>query len=842
MYQNIFFSKGTEFKAAECYIWDDEQGMIVVPYSKFNYAYKLDKHGMNISIYGQRLKKVYKYDRNDQTLFESDVPRETRILTDLYLNSDEPSKGHRVLFFDIEVRTQDGLPDVNSANKAITAISAYDTESKEFKVFGFKKDTIRITNALDGRIEELYTNERDMLEAFLDYYCELKPTIITGWNIGNFDIPYLYRRLARVFDEVTASKLSPIFTVMWRDKCQQYQIAGVSVLDYLELYKKFTYTQQPSYRLDSIGELEVGIKKVSYDGTLEQLYQDDYAKFLFYNYIDTKIVVELDKKMKLIELVRSICHVGHVPYEEFIFSSRFIEGTILCYLHRKNIIAPNKAFNARELMQERENSDEDGFEGAFVKEPVPGLYDWVYSLDLQSLYPSLIMTLNISIETKVGSVLDWNTELHAKRQISTYHVNIGKETKELTREQFDTLMQDMNLCISGHGIIYTKDKKGIIPEILEEWFKLRKEYKDLMKKYADEGNTELKEYYDRRQHVQKIFLNSVYGTLGLPAFRFYDLDNALSVTISGQDVIKMTGKYIQSEYENTLGKTEKDYVLYSDTDSCYASAVPLLNKDEEPLSTTITLAKNMETRLNEFYKVMAQRLFYVIEGNRLVIKGESVAETAFWAGGKKRYALKKVYDLETNKSVDKMVIKGLDVVRSSFPAAFRDFMKYVLKSILDNKNKDFIDAVIMEFVNKMKTFEPSRVARNTSVKVLSDYEIPNVTDLTIFKSKTPMQVRAALIHNRLIKKNDLTKIYSLIGNSEKIKYVYLKENPYNIDVIAFKGYDDPPIILDIINKYIDYDMIFEKELKNKLQTFYESLRWGSLPIDVNQSADQFFSF
>jgi len=607
------------------------------------------------------------------------------------------------------------------------------------------------------------------------------------------------------------------------------------------LYKKFTYTQQPNYRLDTIGRLEVNMGKVEYQGSLDELFRTDLEKFIEYNLQDVRIIVEMDKKLKLIELVRGICHLGHVTYEDYGFSSKFLEGTIVTYLHRKGIIVTNKPANGRELMDQRMDSDEDQFSGAFVKEPIPGLYEWVYSLDLQSLYPSIIMSLNISPETKIGYVTNWDVDKHIGENIHEYLIRgtVDEEVVRLPRDKFIKYMTNENLMISSNGVLYNTTHKGIIPEALDQWFKERVEYKGLMKKYKNEGNEEMAEFYDRRQHIQKIFLNSLYGVLGLPIFRFFDIDNALAVTASGQDVIKKSAKFVNELYWNRL-ETNEDYCTYIDTDSLYFSATPLMSDNTNGKEFTIKLARAVEKKLNEYYSMMANELFFCKE-HRLYIKGESVATTGIWIA-KKRYAMNVVYDLESNMDVDnKMKIKGLDVVRSSFPPAFRDFMKGMMKDILNKATKNDIDEKVLQFRGHLNTMEYLTVARNTAVKNISEYDMGN-NKLGDFKKGTPAHVKAALSYNALLHHFGLENRYEPIEDGAKIKWVYLTQNPFNLEAVAVKGYNDPKQIIELVKTFIDYKALFENELQKKLEDFYSALKWGNIPTEVNQNAQEWFSF
>lgn len=839
-YQNIFIDNQAEPPAV--YVWDDKKGVISLSLSDFNYAYVKDPKGKFLSMTGERLTKTRRFTRGHPNVFESDLPKETRVLTDLYLNEDTPSEGNIKLFIDIEVSMENGIPDVNDPNNEILSVAIFDPLIDEYDVFVLDKDDKESSYKEEKVNVHHCPTEVSLIHAFISKYEEIQPTIISGWSSNNFDVPYLYNRIRQVSGPATANRLSPIGKIRYSERYDRYKIAGVSCLDYLDLYKKFTYTQLPNYRLDTVGRVELGTGKIEYDGSLDELYKQNLSDFIKYNVQDVRIVVELDKKLQLIELVRGICHIGHVPYEDYFMSSRFLEGTIVTYLHRKGIIVTDKPADAQEKMEALDRGEE-GFIGAFVKEPTPGLYDWVYSLDLQSLYPSILMSLNISPETKVGKVLNWDVEKHNKKEIVAYVVEefATNTSVELEYDSFAEFMEENKLTVSSNGILYSNMRRGVIPEVLEQWFEERQEYKKLVKKYSVEGDKEKAAYYDRRQHIQKIFLNSLYGYLGLPVARFYDTDNAEAVTRSGQDVIKTSAKFVNKKYEKLTGD-DKDYCLYIDTDSLYFSVKPLIQDESvNLLKASVQVARDMEKELNRFYDIMAKRMFNCVT-HKFYIKGESVASTGLWIA-KKRYALDKVYDLESDQPVEKMVVKGLDVVRSSFPKAFREIMTELLKDFLRKVPKDVIDTKILNFKKSLDNRDYLEIARNISANNLSEYFM-TVTDgaLNTFKKGTPIHIKAAIVYNRLLGYYKVTKKYEKIADGAKIKYVYLKENPLKIDVVAVKGYQDPPQIIELIKKYIDTDKLFENELKNKLDDLYTALKWGNIPTHVNQKANEFFSF
>ena len=551
------------------HIWDDLKGHLEIPFRK--YAYVKDSNGQHVSLYGDRLKRVSQFDKDDPTLHESDVPPMTRFLVDQYGDSDEASTGHRIMFFDIEVEVTEGFPDVQKAQNPITSIALYDSTTEKYYTYCFDPQK-RIKNySKDDEIVEFYETEYEMLNKFFQKYLEIRPTIISGWNSEFFDIPYLYNRAVRVLGPEVANLLSPISQVIYSEYKKKHTIAGVSSLDYLQLYRQFTFTQQSSYRLDYIGEVEVGMKKVDYSGTLNDLYDNDLQTFIDYNIRDVKILVELDKKLDFIEIARGIAHLGHVPYEDINMSSRWLEGAILVHLKKIGVVAPNKPPRPRKL-------NDDKFTGAYVQEPQSGKHKWVYDLDITSMYPSVIRSLNISPETKIGKVTGWNEEEFINKDTQKTYTMLNKKGKEMgkmTKEELQQYLDEASVSISSNGIIYRTDKQGLIPALLEKWFNERVEMRKLVKKFNEQGDTEKENYFDRRQHIQKIVLNSLYGVLGLPVFRFYDLDNAEATTTTGQQLIKFSKKITNHFYNKELD-TNEDYVIYIDTDSIFASAVPLV--------------------------------------------------------------------------------------------------------------------------------------------------------------------------------------------------------------------------------------------------------------------------
>jgi len=817
------------------HIWDDKFGHQTFRYKK--YAYVKNRTGNYISLYGDKLKRINKWDVDQPELFESDVNPEIRVLVDNYTDSDEVSIGHKVMIFDIEVEVTQGFPDVNKAENKITSIAFNDPILEKYFCYVLDPSNKLKPNNSDDTIVS-FKDEYDLLNAFFKKYMEIQPTILTGWNVEFFDITYLYNRASQVIGRDIANLLSPIGVVQWSDFVKRYKIAGVSTLDYLALYKKYTFSQRPSYRLDAIGEYEVGEKKVAYDGTLNDLYENDLDKFVQYNLQDVKLVKKIDDKLDFIGIARGLAHLGHVPYEDVFMSSRYLEGAILVYLRKNNIVAPNKH-------KKGENTKLEKFEGAYVQDPQKGKHDWVYDLDITSMYPSCIMSLNISPETKIGKIEGWNPgEFLKKDNKKTYSItHEGKVLNRYTETELKHMMENEQVGIATNGVMYRSDKDGLLPALLRKWFDERVEYRKLSKKFFEEGDKEKSEYFDRRQYLQKVVLNSLYGVLGLPAFRFYDLDNAEAVTTTGQSLIKFTKKITNSFYNKEL-KDTKDYCIYIDTDSVFYSGLPLVKKrfpdldigNEDKMSKAILqIADEVQLYLNNGYNYFAKK-FCNLDKHRFDIKQEVIAKSGLFVT-KKRYALKIIND--NGKKVNKLMVKGLDTVRSSFPVAMRDMLSKLLEDILMNVPKKVLDTFILNFKNSMKLMDFNKIAIPIGVKGITKY---TNKDGSIFKSHklgTPIHVKSALYYNDFLKYNKISRQYSGISNGEKIKWVYLKQNPLGLNTIAYKGHEDPPEVLEFIKQFINPDKLYKQALHKKIMMLYEALGWDE-PTDATKTIERFF--
>jgi DNA polymerase elongation subunit (family B) len=854
-YQNISYQKNKNL----IHVWDDKKGHLQFPFKK--YAYKRSSNGRQVALDGTKVDKVTEWDEADiqrGLIYESDINPETRTLIDLYYESDDASVGHRELFFDIEVSTEGGFSSAEEAWQPLTSIAFYDKAGDQKVVIIVDKEQLLSSQNKEGVILESVQTEFELISTFLRYYLEIRPTILTGWNIDYYDVPYLYNRIKKVAGDQYANSLSPINEVLYLKHRQRYRIQGVSCLDYMALYKLFTYSEEVSYSLEAISQKELGRGKVQYEGTLDHLYKTDPEKFIEYNLTDVELVSSLDEKLKFLTLARSICHKGHVPYEDVYFTTRYLDGACITYMKRLGIVAPNRKLRDHSQTSEEEAASNE-FAGAFVKDPIPGVYEWVFDEDLASLYPSIIRSLNISPETKIGRIENWDdvkNDFWTDGYSSTKcKLKSGSKHELIPVMEFRQWLLDNKYTVSMIGVIYDNSKPGLIPSILETWMNEREENRALAKKYGKEGNKELAEFFDSRQHTNKIVNNSLYGALGAPGFRFHDLDNAESITLSGQAVTKHA-MHKGNEWFSKQTGVEKDYVIYVDTDSNYYSAKPIielmeskLNKEltyNEKIDITYKTSQIVEKYINDSWSAFAKH-YMNSDVHFFNIKQEYVAESGLWIA-KKRYAQKiisekgvLISDLTKGAKQWKLDVKGMDVIRSNFPKAFREFMSEILIDILNISEKKKIDDKVLAFREDMKQKPMFDIMFPTGVKELKKYKTKKAKG-QMFGDRikgTPVHAKSALNYNDLMEYFKVTASRP-IAEGEKIKWTYLKNNPFGIESCAVKGFEDDDRIIKFITQYIDYEKIFTASLENKLTDFYNALNWGT--VTKNDNLSNFFEF
>jgi len=863
MFQAIHY----DFKTKTCHLRDDKQGWLSFDYSPT--YYKLDPNGKYETLDGKRVSPTYTCDKNDPlTYYEIDIPMETRVLVDAYKDLDDAPNFHNVIFLDIECEIGGALTTeyIKSAPMKITSISLYDVNLKKFYclILDEKKQLKHITEENKEIIP--CNDETSLLSKFIDIWLICDPTIISGWNSEFFDIPYLYHRIYKVLGEQKAKELSPLGITFVKDyfnkKAQTTEsivsIAGINHLDYMLLHKKFIMKQEPSYKLGDIGEKYVKLGKIDYEGSLDKLFKEDVNKFIEYNLRDVEILIELDKKLQFIDLTINICHLCHVPYENIYYSTALNEGAILTYLKRKDIVSPNKPTTYNPLLKE----GNEEYAGGYLKDPEPGLYEWVSDLDFTSLYPSIIRNLNMGIETLVGRIQNrdkydnkWGLgdlkELDPDIDITIEKVTPDRKVKisSVKAKDLIELIEKNKLIISANGTLFRRDKSSIVVEILNDWFNKRKQYKDLMKEaYKVKKDPVLGEFYNKRQHAFKIKLNDVYGVFAQNGWRYSDGNLFISkaITLTGQRLDQESINFINDEISEELG-VEKDYVITADTDSLFFELKDLIkkrkpdvdiNNREQVVPVALEITKEYQDKTKPFLQNLCKSLFNV-DNEYFELKQEVVLERGYFAG-KRRYA-----QFIVNKEgvpTEELDIKGMDVMKSNMTPLYRKFGEEILLDIMYGKAKKDIDKKIIDFKAHLASLPYKSIAKPTGVKNIRSYIASSPSSGQIFsklEKKCPINTKAAIYYNDLLRFKKLDKKYSCFTEGDKMYYIQLKDNPYKIEVLGFTG-NDPEFIDDFINKFVDREEGFNSILLNKLQGIYNDLKW-SFP-SLNAYVNKFFSF
>ena len=710
----------------------------------------------------------------------------------------------RIFNIDIETAAENGFPDIESADQEILAISIKDSYTGRIIVFG-----ARPFDNKDSEVDYMhFRTEESMLTAFLGYWNENYPDVITGWNVQLFDIPYIARRIDRILGEKAAKTLSPWKLISSREiyikgrRQVAYDLRGIATLDYLELYRKFTYTNQESYRLDHICMVELGARKLDHSefDTFKEFYENDWQKFIEYNIHDVRLVDQLDDKMKLLDLAFTMAYDAKVNYEDVFSQVRMWDNYIYCELNKRKIAIPPK----------REATKDAKYAGAYVKEPKPGRYDWVVNFDLNSLYPHLIMQYNISPETL------WETR-HSDASVEGI---LNKET-----------IIDGEFATCANGAQYRKDIQGFLPLMMQKMYDSRVIFKKKMIKakqeYEKNPSVELTKEIARCNNIQmakKISLNSAYGAIGNEHFRYYRLANAEAITLSGQVSIRWIENKMNAYLNKLLSTDKKDYVIASDTDSIYLNLGPIVdkffgNKSDDKVRIVELLDKICKDKLEPFIDASYEELATYVKAydQKMIMKRENIADRGIWTA-KKRYILN-VWDSEGVRYKEpKMKIMGLETARSSTPQYFRDKLYAAFKIIIGKTNDELIS-----FVNDVRAETRERpyeeVAFPRGVNNLEKYSHRT----NIYTERTPIHVRGALLYNHYVKKHKIENKHPLIQEGEKIKFMYLKTpNPIHEDVISFFG--DLPEEFGL-EKYVDYKTQFEKSFLNPLINVLDCVGW-----------------
>ena len=711
----------------------------------------------------------------------------------------------KIFALDIETTCEDGFPDPDTAKETIICITVKNHSNKQILTWGTGDFISKKTNVTYVKCQ----NEKHMLLEFLKFWCKNHPDIVTGWNVKFFDIPYVMNRMRFIFDNDTINKMSPwnyvnADRIQLGKKNQQYwNILGVSVLDYFDLYKKFTYVRQESYRLNYIAKVELGESKLEnpYE-TFKDFYTKDYQKFVEYNIQDVELVDKLEDKMKLIELCLTMAYEAKVNYTDVYSQVRCWDTIIYNHLLKKNIIIPP-----------REDHDKDTqYEGAYVKDPQLGLHNWIVSFDLNSLYPHLIMQYNLSPETLVG----------------VQPKNMGVEN--YLNEKFNLQWaKDKNVTVAPNGSMYRRDKQGFLPELMEKMYGDRVVFKkktiEAKKEFQKTKDPIYKNEISRCNNIQmakKIALNSAYGAIGNQYFRYFDVRIAEAITLGGQLSIRWVERDVNKFMNKLLNTDNVNYVVASDTDSIYLKLDKLVEKvckDKSPQQITDFINKAAEDKIQKVIDDSFNNLAKYVNAyqQKMIMKREAIANKAIWVA-KKRYMMN-VFDEEGIRfDIPKLKIMGVEAVKSSTPEVCRGKIKDAIRVIM-NDSEDALIKFVADFKEVFKTLSPEEVAFPRSCNYLDKYVDPN----SIYKKGTPIHVKGALIYNHYILKNKLQRKYPLIKDGDKIKFLMLRQpNTVKDTVVSFAT--KIPYEFDL-HKYVDYETQFTKTFTDPLRFVLDSIGW-----------------
>ena len=740
----------------------------------------------------------------------------------------------RIFTIDIETEVgDDGFHEPDLANERIQLITVKDFNSNKFITFGLHP----YTNTNENVIYIHEPNELSLLRRFIAFWTKFYPDVVTGWN-SHFDTVYLYNRISKLLGVNIANKLSPYDVVTVRDKTigkkvyKVVDIGGISHLDYLVLYKKFTYNSQESYTLDYISSVELGESKVDnpYD-TFKDFYQKDFQLFVDYNIQDVALVEKLENKLKFIELALTIAYSAKILYEDVFSPIKTWDVIIYNYLYNKKMVIPNKDPN---------NIKTRKYGGGYVKPPLIGRHDWVVSLDVTSLYPSLIMAYQVSPE-KITNI--------------TLPVTING----LLEEQYDlSKIYNQDLCMAANGCCFTKGDKGILPSLIQFYFDKRKEAKGelkIVKKELEElkkiinpsideqklleEKTNIAAKLNGKQMAVKILINSLYGALGSDNFRYFDLRMAEGITFSGQLTIQWVANRLNAFINKLCNTSNIDRIPLIDTDSIIINLSDFINKyipNETTENKIKYLDKLTEDKIRPFIGTCVEELLSYTNAyeNKIYFARENIVDTMISCAAKS-YVMS-IYNSDgIQYTKPKLKIMGLSMIKSSTPKIVRQKLKDSLDIILYS-NESKIQEFISEYKKEFMKLPLLDIAFPRGVSDITKYADSNTiykpgqcvkANGKVINTGTPINVRGSLLYNHYLRKYKLLGKYPEIKNGDKIKYVHLKlPNYINEDMIAFPAKLPKEFKLD---RFVDYDLMFEKSFIASIESLLNALNWTVEP-------------
>lgn len=775
----------------------------------------------------------------------------------------------RIYTIDIEVSiSEKGFPTPEKAEEEILLITVHDNLLNRYNVYTTKDiddkelfSSLIKDNGLDPKKVKIsvFSDEFNLLKGFINDWVNFYPDAVTGWNIETFDIPYLIRRIEKILGKSFVDKLSPFSSVKEHyikrsngNDILTYDIEGIAKLDYLELMKKYTYGDRESWKLGDVAKEELGQTKLEFDCSLAEAYKFYWSKFVAYNIIDVYLVERLENKFKLIELAYTIAYMAKINPDEIFSPIRTWDSIIYNHLKKKKIVIP----------EQRSNKINHNIAGGFVKDPQVGKQPWVVSFDFASLYPSLMVFLNISPECiltahdvtfrALEAIKNKNCEnyeeLKAYLEADEFQSEVSKHKNFVDKALSKYVGEVLDLAqtsLAANGVAFLKTKKGFVPELIENYYELRKNIKNEMlaleQAYAntkDESLIPKISSLNTKQMAIKILMNSLYGAMASPFFRFFDLRLAEAITLTGQLAIQWVAHDVNQFLNKACQTKNEDYIIYSDTDSLYVSLKRLLETEQvakKNLKTVEEKIRFMEKFSSEILQQIITKSITSLgtylrayDVKRLQMKLEKACSSSIFVA-KKRYALKVHSSEGVVYPKPKISVTGLEIVRSSTPSIVKESLKNALEIIME-KSEIELRNYINDFKKTFNNYSPVEIAFPRGVNGLETY-----SGNPIYSKGCPIHVRAALLYNHYVKKLNLESKYELITEGSKIKFLYLKmPNNLHENVIGF--IDKLPEEFGV-SKYVDYDMMFNKTFIEPLQNILDVLGWS---LEEKTSLEDFF--
>jgi DNA polymerase elongation subunit (family B) len=737
----------------------------------------------------------------------------------------------KVYFIDIETYSPNEFPIPERAKDPVTLITILDTITGKIHTWGLKND---YTPKLDNVTYYKCSNEEELFERFVNFWKKDPPDILTGWNTEQFDVPYIINRAKNLLGEEFIKQLSPVRELNYRSNFAKFgkdvgrwYITGISCLDYMEIYKTYSKGDRESFSLNYIAEYELGEGKLAINATnLSTLAETDWENFVDYNIQDVDLLRKMEDKLNYLKIIRLLAYKGCTNFERALGKVSIVTGAMTLQAQKQGYIIPTF----------KNEIEREALEGGYVRDPERGLKEAIVSFDVNSLYPNTIITLNISPETKLGKIVTGDVEVDKEVQIKL--VNGGTFT--ITVDKLKQFLKAENVSLSKAGVLYSQKFKGVCPNLInsiyDERVYARKRMLELKKtKKQDKETTSSIQYFDTLQYTLKILLNSIYGTFANKHSAFMDIDNASSITLTGQAVAK-AGGHIINEFAKETFKTDNSLILSGDTDSLYITIQPILDKLNIKLADNNIVTEQSHTIINAIDKHLGTKILDWAREElnsadpRFVFKREAIADVGAFLQ-KKRYILHILDD--EGVPVSKFKYVGVELARSTTPQKVKEVIKKTVNTAFLSRDVKKTNEVFREAYDTFKTLSVAEAAFRKSVKEYEKYS--QGASLSKFNKATPCHVKASIAYNLLLNELELETKYETIKSGQKIKYFYASKNKYGLDAIAFTS--EYPEEFNSIK--IDYDKMFSKIVVPPIESVYEAIGWRLPQIGKEVQTDLF---